>query len=181
MSALTEPRISLSVDTRERALRAPRVASVDVARGVIMLLMAVDHVRLYLTNASFDPMDLSRTSVPLFLTRWVTHFCAPGFVFLAGTGAFLRGRRSGETSASLARFLLVRGLWLILLEVTVVRLGWTFNLDYRHYVLLGVLWMLGWTMVALAGLVFLPYRAILAFGIIVVFAHNALDRWLPGH
>jgi len=179
MSALAEPRISS--DARERPRRAPRVGSVDIARGAIMLLMAVDHVRLYLTNANFDPMDLSKTSVPLFLTRWVTHFCAPGFVFLAGTGAFLRGRRAGETASSLSRYLLVRGLWLILLEVSIVRLGWTFNVDYRHYILLGVLWMLGWTMIALAALVFLPYRAILAFGTVVVFAHNALDFWLPRH
>ena len=168
-------------EARERPRGAPRVGSVDVARGAIMLLMAVDHVRLYLTNANFDPMDLSQTSVPLFFTRWVTHFCAPGFVFLAGAGAFLRGRRAGETADSLSQYLVVRGLWLILLEVTIVRLGWTFNVDYRHYILLGVLWMLGWTMIALAALVFLPYRAILAFGIVVVFAHNALDSWLPGH
>ena len=162
-----------------RPAASSRIASVDVIRGAIMLLMAVDHVRLYLTNANFDPMDLSKTSVPLFLTRWVTHFCAPGFVFLAGTGAFLRGRRG--TRGSLAGFLLVRGLWLILLEVTIVRLGWTFNFDYRHYVLLGVLWMLGWTMVVLAGLVFLPYPAIAAFGFLVVFGHNLIDPWLPAH
>ncbi|HEY6052191.1 MAG TPA: heparan-alpha-glucosaminide N-acetyltransferase domain-containing protein, partial [Thermoanaerobaculia bacterium] len=160
-----------------RPAPSSRIASVDVIRGAIMLLMAVDHVRLYLTNANFDPMDLSKTSVPLFLTRWVTHFCAPGFVFLAGTGAYLRGRRGSR--GSLAKFLLVRGLWLILLEVTIVRLGWTFNFDYRHYVLLGVLWMLGWAMVALAGLVFLPYHKIAAIGFVVVFGHNLLDRWLP--
>jgi uncharacterized membrane protein len=162
-----------------RPAPSSRIASIDVIRGAIMILMALDHVRLYLTNAGFDPMDLSKTSVPLYLTRWVTHFCAPGFVFLAGTGAFLRGRRGSR--GSLAGFLLVRGLWLILLELTVVRLGWTFNFDYRHYVLLGVLWMLGWSMVALAGLVFLPYPAIAAFGFLVVFGHNALDLWLPAH
>jgi uncharacterized membrane protein len=91
----------------ERKSPGSRIASIDVIRGAIMILMALDHVRLYLTNASFDPMDLSRTSVPLFLTRWVTHFCAPGFVFLAGAGAFLRGRR--ESRRSLAGFLQVFG------------------------------------------------------------------------
>ncbi len=156
-----------------------RVASVDVIRGVIMLLMVVDHVRLYLTNATVDPMDVVHTTVPLYLTRWITHFCAPGFVFLAGAGAYLRGRRSGPSD--LARFLLVRGLWLIVLEMTLVRLAWTFNVDYRHYLLAGVLWMIGWTMIGLAAFVFLPTSAVAGFGVAIVFLHNLLDGFLPAH
>ncbi len=158
---------------------ASRVASVDVIRGAVMLLMAIDHVRLYLSNASFDPMDLSHTTAPLFLTRWITHFCAPAFVFLAGSAAFLRGRKTG--AASLSRFLLVRGIWLILLEMTVVRLGWTFNFDYRHYVLAGILWMIGWCMIGLAGLVFFPTAVVGAFGLVVIFGHNLLDHFLQPH
>lgn len=151
---------------------ASRIASVDVIRGAIMLLMCVDHVRLYLTDAAFDATDLSHTTAPLFLTRWITHFCAPGFVFLAGAGAFLRGSRSGRRE--LARFLLVRGIWLIVLEMTVVRFAWTFNFDYRHYLLAGILWMIGWVMIGLAALVFLPTVVVGAFGFTVVFLHNAL-------
>jgi uncharacterized membrane protein len=164
---------------RSSASLASRVASVDVVRGAVMLLMALDHVRLYLTNANVDPMDLSQTTVPLFLTRWITHFCAPAFVFLAGSAAFLRGRKTGP--ASLSRFLLVRGIWLILLEITVLRLGWTFNFDYRHYVLAGVIWMIGWVMIGLALLVYFPTPVIGTLGLAILFGHNVLDRVLPPH
>ena len=163
----------------QRPVGGGRVASIDVLRGVIMILMVVDHVRLYLTRADFDPTNLAHTTAPLFLTRWITHFCAPGFVFLAGVGAFLRQRKAGRTSV--AKFLVVRGLWLILLELTIVRFAWTFNFDYRHYVLAGILWMIGWTMIGLAALVFLPPTAIAAFGVIVVFGHNAVDFLLAAH
>ncbi len=148
----------------------------DVIRGVIMLLMCVDHVRFYLTDATFDATDLSRTTAPLFLTRWITHFCAPGFVLLAGAGAFLRGTRIGKPE--LARYLAIRGAWLIVLELTVVRLAWTFNFDYRHSMLAGILWMIGWVMIGLAGLVFLPTRIVAAFGLAVVFLHNAVGKLL---
>ena len=160
-----------------RGSLASRIAAVDVIRGAVMLLMALDHVRLYLSNADFDPMDLSHTTLPLFLTRWITHFCAPAFVFLAGAAALLRGRKTGV--ASLSRFLLVRGVWLIVLEMTVVRLGWTFNFDYRHYMLAGVLWMIGWCLVGLAALVHFSTAAVGAFGLVVIFGHNLLDRALP--
>jgi len=108
-----------------------RLQNVDFLRGLVMILMALDHVREFFTNAQFSPTDLSATTGPYFLTRWVTHFCAPVFSLLAGVGAFLwysRGRSKGE----LSRFLLIRGVWLIFLEVAITRcFGWAFNLDYR--------------------------------------------------
>jgi uncharacterized membrane protein len=159
-----------------RAGRA-RLDAIDLVRGAVMVLMALDHTRDFFTNVTFDPLDLSRTTTPLFLTRWVTHFCAPVFVFLAGTGAFLFGAR-GKTRPQLAWFLASRGLWLVLLEFTLVHLGWSFRLDY-HLVTGQVIWAIGWSMVALAGLVFLPTWAVAAAGIVLVAGHNALDGIPP--
>lgn len=156
-----------------------RIASIDMLRGAIMLLMALDHTRIFLSNADFDPSDLSRTTSAYFLTRWITNFCAPGFVFFAGVGAFLHSRHSPSRGA-LALYLLTRGAWLILLEMTLVRLGWTFNFDYAHYLLAGVIWCIGWCMILMAPIVLLPMPAIIAFALIVLFGHNALDYALPG-
>jgi uncharacterized membrane protein len=151
----------------------PRLEAVDLLRGVVMVLMALDHTRDFLSAARFSPLDLSRTDPALFLTRWVTHFCAPVFVFLAGTGAFLSGAR-GKTRAQLAWFLLTRGLWLVVLEFTLVRLGWYFTLEYSR--LNGqVIWVIGCSMVALAGLVFLPAWAVGALGVVLIACHNLFD------
>ena len=139
-----------------------------------MALMAVDHVRVFLSNAPFQPTDLAHTTAALFLTRWVTHFCAPAFVFLAGTAAFLHGRKLGDPGR-LSRFLLIRGGWLVLVEMTLVRLGWTFNLDYAHFMLAGVIWVIGWSMILLAGMVRWPAPVIAGIGLAIVFGHNALD------
>jgi uncharacterized membrane protein len=141
-----------------------------------MVIMALDHVRLFFSNAyAFEPTDLSHTNAALFLTRWITHFCAPVFVFLAGTGAFLSTSR-GKTRESLARFLVTRGLWLVFLDLFVVHtLGWWFNFDY-HLLYGDVLWALGWSMVVLAGLVWLPMWSIVTIGIAMVALHNLLDR-----
>src|SRR4051812_30289020 len=106
--------------------RAPRLDSVDLLRGIIMVVMALDHVRDFFTNLRYDPLDLSQTTAVLFLTRWVTHYCAPIFIFLAGTGAFL-GASRGKSKGELARFLWTRGLWLILLDMTVIKVSWAFN------------------------------------------------------
>jgi len=150
-----------------------RLDAIDLLRGAVMALMALDHTRDFFTDARFDPLDLSRTTPALFLTRWVTHFCAPIFVFLAGTGAFLSVRR-GRTRPQRAWFLLIRGLWLVVLEFTLVHLGWFFNFEYRW--LIGqVIWAIGLSMVALAGLSFLPTWTIALLGISVVVGHNALD------
>ena len=153
---------------------AARLDSVDLLRGLVIILMALDHVRDFFTNAKFDPLDLAQTSPALFLTRWLTHFCAPVFIFLAGTGAFLAGER-GKSKRELSWFLFTRGLWLALLEITWVRcLGWEFNFQ-MHHIPAAVLWAIGWSMVALAALVFLPHWAVAVFGVVLIGAHNAFD------
>jgi uncharacterized membrane protein len=147
----------------------PRVRALDVARGLIMVLMAIDHVRVYAGVPAGGPAPA------LFFTRWVTHFCAPGFVFFAGSSAFLR-RSSG--TAELSRYLVSRGLLIVLIEMTVMRTAWTFNFDVMNYNLAGVLWMIGWSMVALGALVWLPLTAIAAIGLVIVFAHNTVDPYV---
>jgi uncharacterized membrane protein len=163
-------------DDRPR-LEEDRIASVDIIRGAVMVLMAIDHVRVYAGVPPGGPTP------GLFFTRWVTHFCAPAFVFLAGTAAFLHGRRiarwpSGQVGASssahaLSRFLVMRGLWLIVLEMTVIRLSWTFNFDFANYLLAGVIWAIGWSMIVLAGLVRLPIAVTGAIGVLMIAGHNA--------
>lgn len=139
-----------------------------------MVIMVLDHVRDYFHADAFlyDPLDLSKTSVLLYFTRWITHFCAPVFVFLAGTSAFMVGRKRGIPE--LSRFLLKRGLWLVFLELTVVNFGWFFNLKMPFIGFL-VIWAIGMGMVVLSLLVRLPMRAILAIGLVLVFGHNLLD------
>lgn len=154
--------------------RAERLASVDIVRGAIMVIMALDHARDYFTNVRFPPEDLSQSNLALFLTRWITHFCAPTFVLLAGTGAGL-SHLSGRSIPSLSRFLWTRGVWLIIAELTLVRFGWTFNLDYATQVWVQVIWALGVSMIVLAALVHLPRWAIVAFGVVMVAGHNLLD------
>ncbi|MGE5100257.1 MAG: DUF1624 domain-containing protein [Deltaproteobacteria bacterium] len=160
----------------ERANVRPRLNSVDMLRGLVMILMALDHTRDFFSNAyAFDPVDLSKTNGALFFTRWITHFCAPVFVFLAGTGAFLSISR-GKTRNELARFLLSRGLWLVMLDLFVVHtFGWWFNVDY-HLLYGDVLWALGWSMVAMAGLVFLPIWGMTTIGVAMVTLHNLFDQ-----
>ena len=150
-----------------------RVASIDILRGLAMVLMALDHVRDFFTDAHFDPLDLAQTTAPLFLTRWITHFCAPTFVLLAGVSAYLAGRRC--TRAELSRFLLTRGLWLVVLEVTLMSLVWTFNVRYDHGLFLQVIWALGVSMIVLAALVYLPVGEIAAYSLLIIFGHNLLD------
>ena len=151
-----------------------RIESVDVVRGVIMIIMALDHVREFFSNPGFDPTDLARTNVPLFFTRWITHFCAPVFFLLTGTGAYLSLRK--QSQVQLSRFLFTRGLWLIFLELVVVRcLGWQFNFDYRLTLLI-VLWALGWSMIVLSALIYMPVSWVRALGVVMITGHNLLDR-----
>lgn len=142
-----------------------RIASIDVIRGAVMILMALDHVRV------FSGVPAGGPSPGIFFTRWITHFCAPAFVFLAGTSAFFYGQKH----ADLSRFLLLRGGWLILLELTYVRVMWTFNLDFAGYEMAGVLWVIGWSMIALAGLSKLPLPAVGLIGLAVIGGHNLFD------
>ena len=138
-----------------------------------MILMALDHVRDFFGPPGISPTNLAQTTVPLFLTRWITHLCAPTFFLLTGTGAFLALR--SKSVAGLSRFLLTRGIWLIVVELTVIRcLGYQFNVDYQ-VTLLVVIWALGWAMVALAALVWLPVPAVLAAGVALIAGHNLLD------
>jgi uncharacterized membrane protein len=141
-----------------------------------MVLMAIDHIRDYFTNIRFDPMNPALTYPALFFTRWITHFCAPVFFFLAGTGAFLYGAR--RTRGELAKFLVTRGLWLIVLEFTILKFGLSFNLDYT-YIAGIVIWAIGCSMLALAGLVYLPPRAVGWVGVAIICLHNAFDGVSP--
>lgn len=147
-----------------------RVRSLDIARGLVMVLMAIDHVRVYAA------VPAGGATADVFFTRWVTHFCAPGFVFFAGTSAWLQKTNLPGLPA-LSRVLLWRGLWLVFLELTVMRLAWTFNVDVINYNLAGVLWMIGWCMVALAGVIWLPFSAIVALGLVMVAGHNVSDAY----
>lgn len=150
-----------------------RVPSVDALRGLVMIVMALDHTRDYFSAAKFQPEDLARTTAALFFTRWVTHICAPVFMFTAGLGAFLWLRR-GRTVGELSQFLWKRGLWLVILELTVLRFAMTFSL-FSGTVLLTVLWALGWSMVALGFLVRIPIRPLAALSVAVIVLHNLAD------
>ncbi|MBV9774778.1 MAG: DUF1624 domain-containing protein [Gemmatimonadetes bacterium] len=165
--------------------RRARLDAVDVLRGIIIVVMLLDHTRDYVNRDAFffNPTDLARTTVPLFFTRWVTHFCAPLFVLLAGVGASLRLAR-GRSRAELARYLVTRGLWLVVLEFTVIRFGLAFDLDYRAFPgMLEVIWAIGVSMVVLAALVRLrlPVAAVAALGLAIVALHDLADGWqVPG-
>lgn len=151
-----------------------RVESIDLLRGLIMIIMALDHVRDYFHAGAFlySPTDLSKTNTILFLTRWITHFCAPLFMLLSGTSAYLSGKRKGKKA--LSKFLLTRGLWLILLEFTIIKWGWSFNINYS-FVFVIVIWALGISMILLAGLIHLPLKWIVVIGLAMIFGHNLLD------
>jgi uncharacterized membrane protein len=153
-----------------------RVETIDAVRGAVMILMALDHVRDFIHRGamSSSPTDLATTTPVLFLTRWVTHLCAPTFIFTAGLGAFLWWQR-GRTRPELSTFLVTRGLWLIVLEVTVMRLAYNFDFSPRYPVLLLVLWVIGACMIGLALLVWLPIRALAVLSVAVIALHNGLD------
>ncbi len=143
-----------------------------------MVVMALDHVRDYFTEVRFDPLDLSQTTVAYALTRWVTHYCAPVFVFLAGTGAFLSLSR-GKSPRQLSYFLITRGVWLIILELTWVRFGWFFNLDYS-FAIGQVIWAIGWSMIVLSAMTSLSPVTIAVFGTAMILLHNLTDGIDPG-
>ncbi len=166
-------------NTHAVAAARTRVESIDIVRGAVMVLMALDHTRDFFGIPGQNPTDLASASAALFLTRWVTHFCAPVFFMLMGTGAFLAGQR--RSRGELARFLLTRGAWLVFLDLVVLRcFSYQFNFDYRVTMLL-VLWALGWALIALAAAVWLPTAAIATIGIVMVAGHNLLDGVSSAH
>jgi len=158
--------------TSPSTVESRRVDSVDLLRGLVMILMALDHTRDFIGNVAATPTNLAATTGALFMTRWITHFCAPTFSLLTGVGAYLMLRR--RTTRELSWFLLTRGVWLIVLEVTVARFFWQFNLDY-HVTLLTVLWALGWSMIVLSALVYLPANVVAAIAIALIALHNLTD------
>jgi uncharacterized membrane protein len=155
-----------------------RIDSIDLLRGIVMVIMMLDHTRdfVHRTGLFADPTDLTVTTTALFFTRWITHFCAPVFVFLAGTGAYLQFAR-GKSKRDLSRFLVTRGLWLIVLEFTAVRLGAFFSFDYRFLGVAQVIWVIGVSMIVLAALIHLPLRVVAGFGLAMIALHNLLDRF----
>jgi uncharacterized membrane protein len=148
-----------------------RANSVDILRGVVMVLMVVDHVRVF---AGVPPGGVTPD---VFFTRWITHFCAPLFVFLSGTSAYFVRVRSGNTRY-VSRWLATRGLVLIVLDPTLLRWLWTFNADWAGYTPTNVIWAIGWCMVLMSLLIFLPFRVIAAFGLLIVFGHNLAAPWI---
>jgi len=151
----------LAVDTTPKS----RFGSVDLIRGAAMILMAIDHVRVYSGVPAGGPTP------GVFFTRWITHFCAPAFLFLAGTSIFLYARKHDGVS----RYLLIRGIWLIFLEFTFLRVAWTFNFDFMHYEMAGVIWVIGCCMILMAGLVKLPLPWVGTVGVVIIAAHNLMD------
>ena len=162
------------------APRPGRLESVDLLRGLVMVVMALDHTRNYFhfdTLHGVNPTDLDQGSTGLFLTRWITHYCAPIFSFLAGTGVFLALSR-GKSRREMSWFLVTRGAWLVLLELTYVKWAWTFAYD-PHFFMGAVIWVLGWSMIALAALIHLPLWAVATFGLGMIGLHNTLDGLRP--
>lgn len=166
--ASAQPRVS------EAAVAGTRLVMVDVLRGLVICIMALDHVRdfFHISAHSFNPLDPAQTNPALYATRWITHLCAPTFVLLAGVSAYLQLAK-GKDTPTLSRFLLTRGLWLVFLEVTIISLGWSFWVPWALF--LQVFWAIGWSMMALAALVWLPRSAVLGVGLVIMFGHNLLD------
>ena len=152
----------------------PRIESIDLLKGLVMVIMALDHTRDYFHYSAFffDATDPIQSTLPIFFTRFITHFCAPAFSFLAGISAFMIGKR--KSKSELSSFLLKRGLWLVFIEMTIVNFAWYFNISFGTFGFL-VIWVLGISMIFLAGLIHLPKKAILIFSCILIFAHDLLD------
>jgi len=154
---------------------ATRIDALDILRGMVMIVMALDHTRDFFSHLRFEPEDLGQTYYALFFTRWITHYCAPLFFFLAGTGAYFYGRR--RTPAELSRFLWTRGLWLVFLEFTIIGTAWTFQFPFGFF---GVIWALGASMLILSAAVRLPVRWLGAASLLIIATHDLLDRVRPG-
>jgi uncharacterized membrane protein len=155
-------------------VKSTRIESIDLLRGVVMVIMALDHVRDYfhLGAMNYDPVNMDTTTPSLFFTRFITHYCAPIFVFLAGTSAFLYGTK--KTKAQLTKFLMTRGLWLIFIEIVVMSFLWWFDISYG-FINLQVIWAIGLCMILLGLIIYLPFKFIIVLSLIMVFGHNLLD------
>jgi uncharacterized membrane protein len=162
---VTSTRVTPSIAIAPSAAPSSRIPSIDLIRGAVMVLMAIDHVRVFSGVPAGGPVPA------VFFTRWITHFCAPAFIFLAGTSIFFYARKHDDVS----KYLFIRGAWLILLEFTVLRLAWTFNFDFRHYEMAGVIWVIGICMILMAGLVKLPMGVVATIGVTIIGAHNLMD------
>lgn len=173
-SALPGLQVSAAPSASAGAAAGSRVIALDIFRGLIMVVMALDHARDFFTNVPFEPEEIAHTWPALFFTRWVTHFCAPMFFLLAGTGAYLYGLR--RRPSELTRFLWTRGLWLIVLEFTVVGTAWSFQIPFGFF---GVIWALGASMILMAVLVRLPLRWIAVLSIMMIAFHDLFDRLRP--
>jgi uncharacterized membrane protein len=172
---MTATNVSAATPASSTALASGvRISEIDLLRGLVIVLMALDHVRDFFHAGSFgiNPLDPEQTTPWLYTTRWITHLCAPTFVFLAGVSAYLQFAR-GKTTPELSRFLLTRGLWLVFLELTIISFGWSFGFPYALF--MQVIWAIGWSMIALAALVWLPRLAVLAIGVVIIAGHNLLD------
>ena len=158
----------------QTTINKTRIESLDLLKGLVIIIMAIDHVRDYFHYSAFffDPTDPTQTTLPIFFTRFITHFCAPAFSFLAGLSAFMIGKR--KSPAELSVFLLKRGLWLIFIELTIVSFAWYFDPEFRRTGL-AVIWVLGVSMIVLAGLIHLPKKIILLFSLLIIFGHDLLD------
>ena len=154
-----------------------RIASVDIVRGAVMVFMALDHVRDFTSRTHFQPENLERASAALFFTRWITHFCAPTFFLLAGMGIGIAMQR-GKTAADMSRYLVTRGLWLLVLELIITPIGWRFSFNLLPAFAL-VLWALGWSMIAMAVLIRVPHRVLAVVAVAVIAGHNLFDAVRP--
>jgi uncharacterized membrane protein len=177
MDTLAIPQTSHHVATHPESAAGTRLRSIDILRGLVIVIMAFDHVRDYFTGVRFDPLDPAQTTAVFYGTRWITHFCAPVFILLAGVSAYLTGQR--YTRSQLSRFLVTRGLWLIALEFTVVTLAWTFNFKYQLGLIMQVIWAIGASMIVLAALIRLPTLVVGAIGLTICCLHNLLDSIAP--
>ncbi len=158
-----------------KTITKPRIESLDLLKGLVIVIMAIDHVRDYFHYSSyfFDPTDPALTTIPLFLSRFLTNFCAPAFSFLAGLSAFMIGKRKSPNELSI--FLLKRGLWLVFVELVIMDFGWCFDISFR-LIAFQVIWSLGISMIFLAALLHLPKKVILIFSCLLIFGHNLLDN-----
>lgn len=149
-----------------------RILSVDILRGLVIVIMALDHTRDFFHLSNINPTDPATTHGVLFFTRWITHFCAPAFVFLSGVSAFLHAERAGLTKNQLAKFLALRGFWLIVVEIVIINFAWQFAYGF---IFIQVIWAIGVSMIVLAGLIYLPMPIIVAFGVALIVGHNLFD------